>query len=223
MVHTLVTIMYALNVLSRYGNNPGPRHILFLKHLLRYVKYSKKDRLIFRTHNGLKDIATMTAHLQLRFQCDAGLANNPDNQHSQTSYLGYLAGNLICWNSTDQGSVATSSCHSEIKAVSHALKADIIACRGILSTMGWIQDPTPIEEDNAACVFASNVEHMTKGLKHIELSDSWIKTKVADKTCILVKIGTNDNNADIGTKRISQSLFNALTHSLVDRQLRSNL
>ena len=34
MVHTLVTIMYPLNVLSRYGNNPGPRHIQFAKHLL---------------------------------------------------------------------------------------------------------------------------------------------------------------------------------------------
>ena len=39
MVHTMVCIMYALNVLSRYGNNPGDRHIAFLKHLLRYVKY----------------------------------------------------------------------------------------------------------------------------------------------------------------------------------------
>ena len=39
IVHTLMTIMYALNVLSRYGNNPGPRHIEFAKHLLRYVKY----------------------------------------------------------------------------------------------------------------------------------------------------------------------------------------
>ena len=27
MVHTMVCIMYALNVLSRYSNNPGPRHI----------------------------------------------------------------------------------------------------------------------------------------------------------------------------------------------------
>ena len=223
MVHTLVTIMYALNVLSRYSNNPGPRHILFLKHLLRYVKYSKKDRLIFRTHDGPKDIATMTSHLQLRFQCDADLGGNMDNKHSQTSYLGYLAGNLICWNSTDQGSISTSSCESEIKAVAHCLKADAIACRGILNTMGWIQDPTPIEEDNAACVFASNVEHMTRNLKHIELTDSWIKIKVKDKTCILVKIGTENNNADIGTKRVSQSLFNALTHKLVDKQLRNNL
>jgi hypothetical protein len=30
MVHTMVCIMYALNVLSRYGNNPGDRHFYFL-------------------------------------------------------------------------------------------------------------------------------------------------------------------------------------------------
>ena len=34
MVRTIMTIMYAINVLSRYGNNPGPRHIEFAKHLL---------------------------------------------------------------------------------------------------------------------------------------------------------------------------------------------
>ena len=71
MVHTIVTIMYALNVLSRYNNNPGPRHIQYLKHLVRFVKYSKKDRLIFRTSDGPYDIQTMTDVLQLRFQCDA--------------------------------------------------------------------------------------------------------------------------------------------------------
>ena len=67
MVHTMVTIMYALNVLSRYNNNPGPRHIQYLKHLVRFVKYSKKDRLIFRTWDGPYDIDTMTNLLQLRF------------------------------------------------------------------------------------------------------------------------------------------------------------
>ena len=36
MVHTLITIMYALNILSRYGNNPGPRHIESLKYLHPY-------------------------------------------------------------------------------------------------------------------------------------------------------------------------------------------
>ena len=55
----MVTNMYALNVLTRYGANPGPRHIQFAKHLLRYAKYTKY-RLKFNTHNGPTDIETKT-------------------------------------------------------------------------------------------------------------------------------------------------------------------
>ena len=65
MVHTMIGIMYALNVLSRYGNNPGPRHIEFLN-----------IRFKFHTHDGPTDIKTMTEVLQLRFQCDADLRGN---------------------------------------------------------------------------------------------------------------------------------------------------
>lgn len=67
MVHTLVTIMYPLNVLSRYGHNPGPRHIQFEKHLSRYVRTTKMDRLRFDTHDGPTDIKTITGELQLYF------------------------------------------------------------------------------------------------------------------------------------------------------------
>jgi hypothetical protein len=43
---------------------------------------------MFRTHDGPKDIKTMTDLMQLRFKCDADLGGNLDNKHSQTSYLG---------------------------------------------------------------------------------------------------------------------------------------
>ena len=68
MVHTLITIMYALNILSRYGNNPRTRHIEFLKHLVKYCKYAKLDRLKFATHDETTDMKTMTQVLQLKFQ-----------------------------------------------------------------------------------------------------------------------------------------------------------
>jgi hypothetical protein len=220
MVHTLMTIMYALNVLSRYGNNPGPRHIEFAKHLLRYVKYSKHDRLKFKTHDGPTDIKTMTNILQLRFQCDADLAGNPDNKHSQTSYLGYLADSLICWCSTDQGSMSTSTAESEIKAVNHTLKAEVIANRGILNQMGWTQSPTIIEEDNKACVDASILPHMTRNLRHLEITENFLKEKYADGTCILIKVASGDNNADIGTKRVPRALFDKLTDTIIDKSLR---
>ena len=223
MVHTMVTIMYALNVLSRYGTNPGPRHILFLKHLLQYVKYTKKDRLKFHTHNGPYDIETMTKSLQLSFQCDADLGGNKDNFHSQTSYLGYLAGSLFCWCSTDQGSVSTSTAESEIKAVNHTLKCEVIANRGILDMMGWKQGPTLIEEDNSACVAASQTVQITRGLRHLPLAENWLKEKVHDKTCVVVKVNTQDNNADIGTKRLDHGTFNKLTSQIVDRVVRDNI
>ena len=115
MVHTMIGIMYALNVLSRYGNNPGPRHIEFLKHLLKYCKYSKLDRLKFHKRDGPTDIKTMTKVLQLRFQCNADPGGNLDNSNSQTSYIGYLGKSVVCWCSTDQGSVSTSTAESKIK------------------------------------------------------------------------------------------------------------
>ena len=223
MVHTMVTIMYALNILSRYGNNPGTRHIEFLKHLLRYAKYSKADRLMFRTHDGPTDIATMTDLMQLRFQCDADLGGNLDNKHSQTSYLGYLAGNVICWCSTDQGSVSTSTAESEIKAVNHTLKAEVIANRGILNMMGWTQSATVIEEDNSACVAAAQVPHITRGLRHLDLAEWYLKEKTQDGTCLVTKVASADNNSDIGTKRVPLPLFNALTYRLVNRDKRRNL
>ena len=135
MVHTMIGIMYTLNILSRYGHNPGPRHIKFLKHLLKYCKYSKLDRIKFHTHDGSTDIKTMTEVLQLRFQCDADLGGNLDNGQSQTSYIGYLGKPVVCWCSTDQGSVSTSTAESEIKAVSHTLKGEVISDRGILNTI----------------------------------------------------------------------------------------
>ena len=220
MVHTMVTIMYPLNVLSRYGNNPGPRHIMFLRHLLRYVRTSRTDRLIFKTHDGPYDINTMTSILQLYFQCDADLAGNIDNKHSQTSYLGYLGDSLVCWCSTDQGSISTSTAESEMKAVNHTLKCEVIANRGILTKMGWEQNATIIEEDNKACIDASIVAHMTKRMRHLALTENFLKEKFADKTCVLKKVESKENNADIGTKRLNAPAFEYLTYPLVDRSLR---
>ena len=57
---------------------------------------------------------------------------------------------------------------------------------------------------------------MTRNLRHLDLTENWLKEKVADKTCIFVKVESRLNN-------VAHSLFNALTHDLVDRLKRENL
>jgi hypothetical protein len=89
--------------------------------------------------------------------------------------------------------------------------------------MGWEQEPTRIEEDNQAAIYHSKATHMTRNLRHLDLCTNWIKEKVQDKTCVLVKVASADNNSDIGTKRVPISTFTRLTSQIVDRSLRNNL
>jgi hypothetical protein len=96
----------------------------------------------------------------------------------------------------------------------------VIANRGILNQMGWKQGPTVIEEDNKACVDASIVPHMTRGLRHLDITQNFLKEKFADGTCVLVKINSKNNNADIGTKRLQFPIFEYLTYPLTDKTLR---
>ena len=127
----------------------------------RHIAFAMSDRLMFKSHPGPWDIERMIPLMQLHFQCDADLGDNRNNDnYSQTSYLGYLAGNFICWCSTDQGSISTSTAESEIKAVNHILKAEVIANRGILNKIGWEQESTKIEKVNQAANMIRNLRHL---------------------------------------------------------------
>ena len=116
-----------------------------------------------------------------------------------------------------------SSAESEIKAVNHVLRSEVIPCRGIMNLMGWTQEITVIEEDNSACIAASKVEHMTRNLRHLTLAEMYFKERVKDKTCVLVKVASHNNHSDIGTKRVPLNIFTTLTSQLVDRSQRRNL
>ena len=49
------------------------------------------------------------------------------------------------------------------------------------------------------------------------------KEKVADGTCVIVKVDSKENNSDVGTKRVSKIIFEYLTHNLIDKSLRTNI
>ena len=97
----------------------------------------------------------------------------------------------------------------------------MIANRGMLSQMGWLQAPTRIEVDSKAYVDASIISHMTRGLRHLEITENFLKEKYVDGTCVLVKIASSDNNSDIGTKRVTKQVFEKSTNEIVDKSLRS--
>ena len=224
MGHTKSDIAYALNILSRYCNNPGRRHVEFLLRLVKYCEYSKDGHLKFHAHPGPYDADTMRGLTQARLQCDADLAGNLDNLHSTSAHIGYIGHHsIVSFTSKTQGSLSTSTAESEIKAVNQCLKEEALATRGMLNLMGFPQDATIIEEDNQACVYASEIPHLTRGMRHLDLSEMLIKDKVESKEIKLLKVASVDNTSDLGTKRLALPLFNKLISRIIDELLRVNL
>ena len=222
--HTKPDIAYALNVRSRYCNNPGRRHVEFLLCLVKYCEYSKDDRLKFHAHPRPCDAKTMRSLTQARFQCDADLAGNLDNSHSTSAHIECLGHHsVVSFTSKTQGSLSTSTAESEIKAIHQCLKKEALAMRGMLVLMGFPQDATIFEEDNQACVYASMIPHMTRGMRHLDLAKLLIKEKVEAKEIKLLKVASAENTSDLGTKRLALPLFNKLTSRIIDKSLRVNL
>ena len=56
---------------------------------------------------------------------------------------------------------------------------EFLLLRGMLNLMGFPQDATIIEEDNQACVYASEIPHMTRGMGHLDLAKGIKLLKVA--------------------------------------------
>ena len=110
----------------------------------------------------------MESLTQARVQCDADLVGNLDNLHSTSAHIGCIGNNsLVSFTSKTQGSLSTSRAESEIKAVNQYLKEEALAMRSISILMRFPQDVTIIEENNQACVYASEMPHLTRGMKHI--------------------------------------------------------
>ena len=54
--------------------------------------------------------------------------------------------------------------------------------------MGFPQDATIIEEDNQACIYASEIPHMTTGMHHLDLAELLIKKEVSAKEIKVLKV-----------------------------------
>ena len=111
---------------------------------------------------------------------------------------------MVSFTSKSQGSLSTSTAESKIKAVNQCLREEALALRGMLNLMGFPQDATIIEEDNQACVYASEIPHMTRRMHHLDLAELLIKEKVDPEEIKLLKADSADNTSDLVSITIVQ-------------------
>ena len=100
-VHTGVNAAYPDNVLSRFTNDYGPRHIKYLKQLILFLIGTVDDRLIFRKIPMTAACSFAMSQMQAFYHVDANLAGQTCRYSQESLYLSLvvISSILVCISS----------------------------------------------------------------------------------------------------------------------------
>ena len=100
-------ISFSANTLSQFMHEPRKPHLEVILRILRYLKGSPGQGLLFPSHNDLGLIG----------YCDADWGGCTTTRRSVTSYCVFLGKTLISWKSKKQTTVSKSSAEAEYKSM----------------------------------------------------------------------------------------------------------
>ena len=111
MTCTRPDVAYSLGVVSRYQSDPGEDHWKVVKAILKYLRNTKDQWLVY----GESD-------LKLVGFTDSSFQSDHDDSRSVSGYIFTLNGGAICWKSFKQHTMADSICEAEYIATLETMK-----------------------------------------------------------------------------------------------------
>lgn len=203
MIGTRPDLAYPVGVISRYMSKPIKEHWLGVKWVLRYIKGTL----------GMKLCYSKSSDFILRGYCDSDFAGDLDKRRSTSGMVFTLGGSTISWRSCLQKVVALSTTEAEYMSLNEAVK-EAIWLKGLLKDFGYEQKTVEIfcDSQSAIALSKNNVHH--ERTKHIDVKYHKIRDCIADGIVEVLKISTLSNPADIFTKVLPVSKFQAALNLL---------
>ncbi len=198
MLCTRPDICYAVGVVSRFQSNPGPEHWNAVKHILKYLRRTRNNMLVF-SGTDLK----MTGYTDSDFQTDR------DSRKSTSGSVFILNGGAVVWRSIKQSCIADSTMEAEYVAACEAAKEAVWLRKFIrdLEIVPEADQPLVLYCDNSGAVANSKEPRSHKRSKHIERKYHLIREIVQRGDVEVTKISTHDNLADPFTKTLVSKVF----------------
>ncbi|SCZ99840.1 BZ3500_MvSof-1268-A1-R1_C106g00586 [Microbotryum saponariae] len=200
-------IAFAVSYLSRFANNPGRRHWIAVKHVLRYLRATYRDELLYA--RGPAKVTGVVGY------SDANWGACVDTSISTMGYVFYLAGAAVSWSSKRQTRVADSTTDAEYLALSHAGK-EAIYLNQLLSELHVcpIAAAHIFTDNEAARAPLAHDPVRTSGTRHIRLREHFVRDMVNRGDISLSHVGTADMVADVFTKALGPKIFGTHCYAL---------
>lgn len=198
-IGTRPDICYAVNLLSRFMENPSQAHVTAVKRVIRYIKGTSEYGIFFETSN----------HLKFSIYSDADFAGCTDTRKSTTGYCILLNSSIISWCSEKQKSVSLSTTESEYISASQSIREMIWIYR-LLKNLGVSFSQPVLFVDNQSAIKLIKNPELHKRSKHIDVKYHFIREKLREELFDLKYVKTDQQLADIFTKSLPRNSFEKL-------------
>ncbi|PPQ82486.1 hypothetical protein CVT24_005670 [Panaeolus cyanescens] len=194
-VMTRPDIAYAVSTLSQFLESPKTTHLNALWRVFKYLKGTKKLRLVIGGDSNEMDAFS-----------DADWAQ-ASHRHSISGYAFRVAGGVISWASKKQSLIALSSTESEYMALTFASR-DISWINKLVVELTGIfkfpEFPITLWCDNQGAIQLSNNPVFHMRTKHIDVQFHYTRQVIRRGIVKLEYIQTDDQVADIFTKALGR-------------------
>ncbi|GAV74096.1 hypothetical protein CFOL_v3_17577, partial [Cephalotus follicularis] len=207
--HTRPNIAYVVGVVIQFMHDPRASHLEVVHNMLRYLKSAPSKGIFFSNHG----------HLRLEAFTDADWAGSGDDRRSTSGNCTFLGGNLVTWRSKKLTVVARSSSEAEYRAMAQGV-CELLCLKLLLKDLGIIHERSMrlyCNNKDTTNIAHNPVQH--DRTKHIEIDRHFIKEKLDQKLICTPFVSSENQLADVFTKRLSCKQFNCIVCKLGMRKL----
>jgi len=162
-------ISFAVNQVCQFMQNPRSSHLQVVKRILRYIKGTVEQGLVFHQSDDFT----------LRSFSDADWAGSVDDRRSTTGACIFFGPNLLTWTAKKQSTVSRSSTEAEYRALAHTAAE--------ICWFGFLFRELGIPLQTAPCIYVDNLSaiHMAANpifharTRHIEIDYHFVRELVA--------------------------------------------
>ncbi|XP_068641892.1 secreted RxLR effector protein 161-like [Aristolochia californica] len=195
-------ITFAVHKLTQFVAKPRLPHLQAVHHLLRYLKTSPGQGLLFSS----------TSSLQVRTYSNADWGSCLDSRRSTTGFCIFIGDSLVSWKAKKQTTVSRSSAEAEYRALS-STASEIIWLQQLLQDFQVkVASPALLYCDNQAAIHIASNPTFHERTKHIEIDCHFVRERVTSGVLKLLPIRSQYQLADMFTKPLpSPHLFSLLS------------